>query len=107
MKPKKTIVDEHGNKLGYCLNENTYLPIDQFGALPTGVIRANCRKCENKRQRLRVQGKEKTAKPSEKEVARQMLLDLGYILDCEVPVWIQFLMKHNMLDDYSTKHDVK
>lgn len=98
MKLPRKILDEDGEVLYYCSAHEGYSPREAFGSLTgSDKPRGKCRKCESEYTKLRNQGKLPIKKKTDKQLAEEILTDLGYQLDSEVPLWVQFMMKHEMV----------
>jgi len=98
MKLPRKILDEDGQVLYYCSAHEGYSPREAFGNLTgTNKPRTKCRACENEYTKLRYRGQTPTQKKTDKQLAEEILTDLGYQLDSEVPLWVQFMMKHEMV----------
>ena len=99
MEFKKIIKGEDGQDLVYCAKERDYLPSSEFGTYSmTGKYRSYCRKCEAFRERSRKGGGMTKRTKSDMEYAKDILDSMGYVMDSDVPLWVQFLMRHDMLE---------
>jgi hypothetical protein len=98
MKPKKIIIDENGNRMVFCSQHKEYTPIEEFGLQPSSNYpRSACKRCEAKASSKRRSPDYVKVRKSDREVALEILAELGYNVNSEVPLWIQFMMRHEMI----------
>jgi hypothetical protein len=98
--PRAKIIEENGKRLAYCNAHKEYLPIEDFGVVKAlGTPRPKCRKCEAALSRAQ-HARERLLRDNrtDEEVAMDILKLLGYDLNNEVPVWQQFLIRHQIVE---------
>ena len=104
MKPAKIIRDEDGNKLVYCSKHKGYSHMSEFGTLTNSDRpRSQCRLCERNGANKRRDPNYVKVRKTDKELATEILTDLGYDVNSEVPLWIQFMMRHEMIGSKFTE----